>query len=111
MSLNRAYARQLNTLFLAHGSCALCFSERLGPLVACARAREDWGSAGGVWGYQNVYFCPSKLTPGIRLMPGVTPNLTGHNARNAPGIIGVYAINPGIHGSMLPLLVYSMYAS
>ena len=30
-------------------------------------------------------------------MPGVTPSLTGHNARNAPGIMGVYAINPGIH--------------
>ena len=29
------------------------------------------------------------MTPGIRrLMPGVTPSMTGHNARNAPGIIG-----------------------
>ena len=49
---------------------------------------------------------PRTVTPGI----SVTPSPAGHNARNAPGIIGVYAINPGVNGSMLPLLVYSMYA-
>ena len=29
-------------------------------------------------------------------MPGVTPRLTGHNARNAPGIIG-YTMRPPVH--------------
>ena len=35
------------------------------------------------------------------LMPGVTPRLTGHNARNAPGILGSV---PGILGSVPGIL-------
>ena len=36
-------------------------------------------------------------------MPGVTPSPTGHNARNAPGIIGVCnkPVNPEFTHSML----------